>query len=440
MERMVISKRALYLAAEKAFLVLALLLFSRAFVPLFESLGAIGSMLQAGLYAAVFGMIALLIIRHLGRFLYVALRDWLLLLIVAYVCASVIWSYAPSETLKSLPVFLGATALGIYLAARFDLRAQVRMLMWMLVLATFMSLFFGLFLPVGVMTDTSNAGAWRGIYSQKNDLGRFMALAIVVLGLSVSRKGWARGAAGRAAWGVAWATVAIAGGLLLLSRSATSLGTLIILILLVPLYRVLQLRRSSLMPVLLAGGSLIIIAAGLLAATNAELIISIVGKDSTLTGRIPLWAAVWQKIAERPWLGYGYNAFWLGANSEAADVWLTNRWLPNHAHNGFLDLWLELGVFGLLLVIFHLAGSAVRSVRYASRTPTLIGLWPLVLLTILLLYNFNYSVLVSQSVFFWAVYLGTSLRIRLELGQVPATRERAATAARLDPLPEAGAG
>lgn len=429
---MVVSKRTLSLTAEKAFLVIALLFFSRAFVPLFESLGRAGSMVQAGLYAAVFGIIALLIVKHFGRFLYVALRDWLLLLIVAYVCASIVWSYDPVETLKSLPVFLGATALGIYLAARFDLRAQVRLLMWMLVLAAALSLFFGLFLPIGVMTDTSNFGSWRGIYSQKNDLGRFMALAIVVLGLGASHKRWA--------WAATWAAVAVAGVLLLLSRSATSLGTLVLLVLLVPLYRVLQLRRSSLMPVLLAGGSLVVVAAGLLAATNADRIISVIGKDSTLTGRLPLWAAVWQKIIERPWLGYGYNAFWLGANSEAADVWLTNRWLPNHAHNGFLDLWLELGVIGLLLVIFHLTGSGVRSVRYASRTPSIIGLWPLVLLTILLLYNFNYSVLVSQSVFFWAIYLGTSLRTRLELQRASPVREPAAAAPGPDLLPEGGAG
>ncbi|MGV8988312.1 MAG: hypothetical protein ACOH2H_18735 [Cypionkella sp.] len=34
-------------------------------------------------------------------------------------------------------------------------------------------------------------------------------------------------------------------------------------------------------------------------------------KDATLAGRVPLWAMVDMCIAERPWLGYAYQAFWM---------------------------------------------------------------------------------------------------------------------------------
>jgi hypothetical protein len=243
---MKVRTHRLLLGAEKALVVLALLLFSRAFAPLFENGSATGARAQQLIYLVVFSIVAALIVLRLGRFVFVALSDSYTLLVVGYVVFSTVWSVAPGETISSLAVFLGATALGIYLAARYSLGEQVQLLIWMLVIGAVLSLFFGLFLEVGIERVGRNIGSWRGIYGQKNDLGRYMTLLIVLLWLAGSRK-----------W-IAWGAMTLAAALIFLSESATSILALGGMVLIIMLYRTLQWRNTRIVPVLMAGSALIL--------------------------------------------------------------------------------------------------------------------------------------------------------------------------------------
>lgn len=72
-------------------------------------------------------------------------------------------------------------------------------------------------------------------------------------------------------------------------------------------------------------------------------ILKALGKDPTLTGRTDIWEALFRKVDERPWTGYGYNAFW-GRDSEPA-AWIRHQtgWSVPSAHNGWIDLLIQLG-------------------------------------------------------------------------------------------------
>ena len=72
-------------------------------------------------------------------------------------------------------------------------------------------------------------------------------------------------------------------------------------------------------------------------------------RDEGLTGRLNLWNAVLLAISKRLWLGYGFNAFWQGMKGESGYVLTAVGWAPKYAHNGFLDLVLDLGLLGLLV-------------------------------------------------------------------------------------------
>jgi exopolysaccharide production protein ExoQ len=65
---------------------------------------------------------------------------------------------------------------------------------------------------------------------------------------------------------------------------------------------------------------------------------------------------------ERPLLGYGYGAFWLGERGPSARVWAVT-WDAVHAHNGYLDLWLQIGVIGALLGISLVLVILIRTAR-----------------------------------------------------------------------------
>ena len=70
-------------------------------------------------------------------------------------------------------------------------------------------------------------------------------------------------------------------------------------------------------------------------------------KDITLSGRTILWDSLWHFIQQKPWLGYGYGAFFSGLSREANLLWQEHDWSPVHAHNGYIQLWLQFGLVGL---------------------------------------------------------------------------------------------
>jgi exopolysaccharide production protein ExoQ len=74
-----------------------------------------------------------------------------------------------------------------------------------------------------------------------------------------------------------------------------------------------------------------------------------VGRDETLTGRTELWADL-LSLGTNPLIGKGYESFWLGSNIEY--LWEKYWWHPNQAHNGYLEIYLNLGWIGLIIVFF----------------------------------------------------------------------------------------
>jgi O-antigen ligase len=94
------------------------------------------------------------------------------------------------------------------------------------------------------------------------------------------------------------------------------------------------------------------------------------GRDPTLTGRTQIWHIV-LKFAGSPWVGTGYESFWLGSRLQA--VWRDFTPGIQEAHNGYLEIYLNLGWIGailLSLVIITGYGHMMRAFRQdSSRDP-----------------------------------------------------------------------
>ena len=76
-------------------------------------------------------------------------------------------------------------------------------------------------------------------------------------------------------------------------------------------------------------------------------IVSTMGKDPTLTGRTDVWQAVIPMTPSR-WFGAGFESFWLGAR--LVKIWSIFPWHPNEAHNGYIEIYLNLGWTGIILL------------------------------------------------------------------------------------------
>lgn len=114
---------------------------------------------------------------------------------------------------------------------------------------------------------------------------------------------------------------------------------------------------------------------------NASLV-GIVGRNPTLTDRTHIWATL-LGMGTNPVLGTGYRSFFLGARLQ--QFWRTFPGI-NEAHNGYLDLYLNLGIVGLVLFLAFLMASYHTICERIKTAPALASLG-LAIWTILLFYN-----------------------------------------------------
>ena len=75
-------------------------------------------------------------------------------------------------------------------------------------------------------------------------------------------------------------------------------------------------------------------------------IVDVSGHEETIQGRGRLWEICLQ-MDTNPIFGAGYESFWLGDRLQK--IWEEVHWHPGQAHNGYLELYLNLGVVGLLI-------------------------------------------------------------------------------------------
>ena len=94
-----------------------------------------------------------------------------------------------------------------------------------------------------------------------------------------------------------------------------------------------------------------------------------VGKDPTLTDRTKIWAIL-LSMHTNQLIGTGYQSFWLGPRLE----WFWNNAGLGHlneAHNGYLEIYLELGIVGVVLIAWFLIASFRTISRRLRLSPSL---------------------------------------------------------------------
>jgi O-antigen ligase len=98
-----------------------------------------------------------------------------------------------------------------------------------------------------------------------------------------------------------------------------------------------------------------------------------IGRNPTLTGRTEIWEAV-LSMAPNPLVGAGFESFWL-SRRVAEGLWTLFPGLPlNEAHNGYIEVYLNLGWVGVGLIVLILIDGYRRSVKAFRCAPALGGL------------------------------------------------------------------
>jgi O-antigen ligase len=295
------------------------------------------------------------------------------ILYFTYCLASVLWSPFPEVAFKRYLKAIADLTMALIVVTESDPAGALRRLFsWVGFLLLPASLLLMRYSPLGRGYDPDGHFMNTGVTTNKNTLG--LITFIVALGalwsfihayrsrprLERTRLLYARGA-----------LVGFALTVLLQAHSATSwaclmLGSVLILATQLPYMRQRRGRIHALVLTVLAAGGVAILLGGESGVLHA------MGRDATLTGRTDIWRAV-IPMCPNPLIGAGFESFWNGFGDNVRGLSTFQRGI-NSAHNGYIDVYLNLGWVGVTLIGFILAGGYRRTVATYRQNPQLAGL------------------------------------------------------------------
>jgi O-antigen ligase len=350
------------------------------------------------MWLPTYGLVAALFLRDPLRASRVAVGAGLSLVLCAWAFVSMKWSIHPDVTLRRSIALLFTTVFGLHLAARYDWPDLTRMTAGAFALLAVGSAIAGLAFPA-FGGDPAHPGAWRGLWYEKNQLGWLMthgALACACAAIFDRRR--------RLAWIVA---VGLCAGAVVMSKSTTSLlGTVCGL---GGLFVLLLLRRGGWMTVATLWLALALGVGFLGVLTVApDAFFELIGKDPSLTGRTDIWAAVLHRVELRPTLGYGFGAVW---NDPWGPAWFIReevQWRAPTAHNGWLDILLQLGGVGVALAALHFLLSAAAAVASIRRPESY---WAIPFMALFAVFSISESTIMQYNGLTWVLYIAIMAKL-----------------------------
>jgi len=305
--------------------------------------------------AGLLGMIAV----HRDEVLPLMMKAWPLFLLPILATFSVFWTPYPAEAPKTATLLMLGPILLVVLAARLRAIEFLRVVMFAAWLGTLYSALF-----MGSLAD-------GGPYAQKNSLAFHMMIVILVsLGTFLNEE------EPLALRLVALIFVPVAFFFQYLADSATSLvfavvGSALLIMVKLVWGSVSKVRHMRTTTLVFSAALALVIAILVLSIPNNTLVddfLSVVGKDSSLTGRTAMWEAAGRVSADHPWFGVGVEGFWNPLTGTAQTLNENDSKPFGTAltfHSAFWEVRVHFGFVGLAIFIFAITWAGLRT----------IGLW-----------------------------------------------------------------
>jgi exopolysaccharide production protein ExoQ len=319
-----------------------------------------GALIVSGIFVLVTRQVR---IGHLAR------NNWWLILFFLYEGVSFVWSDFPFISFKRWIKASGDFVMVFVLCSdphpMRAITAAIKRSGYVLIPVSI--LFCKYYENMGRIIDDWGRSYYTGVTLDKNMFGYLLfAYGLFFVGAAVHtfRQDWSSRTTAR----TDFLCYALLSGIVLwltpLANSKTSLFALVIGIVLMLALQVSKVRRnlwSFLIVIVVIGAT----ANALFSVNSAVLEAS--GRDASLTGRTGIWETVLREPIN-PLLGTGYAGFWLGERLQR--IW---DFYPNtpllQAHNGYLEVYLNLGFVGVALLAGML-WTGLRNARRRLRAPS----------------------------------------------------------------------
>ena len=177
-------------------------------------------------------------------------------------------------------------------------------------------------------------------------------------------------------------------------------------------------------------GAAVLAAVGAVVIFARDLVFGLLGKSPDMTGRMETWEKVFVLAADRPWFGWGWVSYWAPWVEPFKTLDVQGGIQVMSAHNAWIDVWLQLGIAGVLvfapLVVLTLWRVWFRAVDQPRRGfgPALpyatSALWPFLLMVALLVQSFAESRILIESGWLLLVMLAVKSRVDFQLPSLDA--------------------
>lgn len=329
-----------------------------------------------------------------------AFRHGLYLAFLLYVVWSANWSAHPAKVLVVWGHYVGAylACLAAVLSPGLGSRSVLRVFLAFAVLSVAATLLIVVVNPARGIMDVGGKMRWIGFTISANALGVLMLVSIwsCWAALYEFRSLWSR-----AAMLLLMPLIAFC---LFKSDSMTSLLLAVLVSLMFPVVmRIGRMGPLRAVAALSVCAVMTVSALILLYACAPELLtpatvldnLSYIGRSATFTGRTTLWETAFRAIADRPLVGWSFDALFSLSDRYAVRA--------SHLHNGYLELLVSGGLLGLLFVVMIIVQALYRllgTLRNESSWGVSLGL----LLLLILLHNLAEPSLGKAPTFLWVVF------------------------------------
>ncbi|MFM7013669.1 MAG: O-antigen ligase family protein, partial [Actinomycetota bacterium] len=312
-----------------------------------------------------------------------------LMLLIGYMALSTIWSNYPLFTILAVTTQLITTLSAVFLALQFDWRQllnlfanTIRLILALSLIVELVAAFTGPLRPIFANfegeTPPSPAYWWvQGNLFQSERIQGFVGNAnllayIAVLGLVIFFVEYLVTYSRRR---ISVVSLFAAAGFLALAKSASMMIALLIVIAAAVVAMFAEGQPRSIRHRVYARAFWIGLFIVFLAIAYWEEITDFLGKSSDASGRFDIWAKVWTLISQRPIEGWGWISHWVPGVAPYEGLAVIDNVPYYHAHNAFLDVWLQLGIIGLIIFFWLLWSTFSRVWKIAVRHTNPLYFW-----------------------------------------------------------------
>jgi O-antigen ligase len=300
-------------------------------------------------------------------------------------------------------VLLYTSFAAVYLSRRYSLEELIKILFWVGVIFSFASVFFAIAFPaVGRDFNPPFNGAWRGIFWHKNHLGNIMPFFNLVFLLRIFKRSSSFIHAEKIL-----AVIFYILSLVLIYQANSASGYILFLILhfvffILAVWVKLHPRLIPAHYWMTLALMLIIV---FLIASNLDLVLGLFNRQTSLTGRIPLWEYLIEQVfSKRPIFGFGFGSLWTMESFRISTQKIVNWGYPvMMGDNGFIDILLNGGIVGLMLFLVVYVQSWIESIRYSMAHREITGLFPAIFMLYTLFVNVSFSMFLELESMIWLI-------------------------------------